>query len=382
METRPTVIDLFCGAGGMSLGFQQAGFDIIAGVDSDQIHINTYHLNFPTAQAICADVKNLIGPKLRKLASIGSRVINVVIGGPPCQGFSEIGKRETDDPRNELIDHFGRLVDELAAEYFVLENVEGILKNGRHRLASFLWRMRHRGYRVVCPIRVLDAADHGVPQRRRRIFLLGYRNGILKPCYPSACPGKYRPTVWDAIRDLKDVGEYNKNEWRGKIGEPSQYSAMLRGNHDGNGSASITGCSRTRHGPTVIARFTATKSGVRESISKYHRLNKNGVSVTLRAGTGRERGSFTAPRPIHPTQPRCITVREAARLQSFPDSFEFHHTIWHGFRQIGNSVPPLLAYAVAKELRDTVSAAFPGDSQVSCGQMKPLRRSGIKGDTP
>jgi DNA (cytosine-5)-methyltransferase 1 len=372
---RPVAIDLFCGAGGMSLGFELAGFDVIAAVDSDPIHVTTHARNFPSCKTLNSDISRLTGDQLREEASIGKRHIDVLFGGPPCQGFSLIGKRQVDDPRNLLIYDFARLVRELQPDYFVVENVQGLFLGKALRIFnSFLLRVRRAGYSYVKPILLLDCSDLGIPQRRLRLFIMGYKNHLPAPVYPkSSIPNNgssnhSKPTVWDALGDLPEVSEIedllHTDAYIGALGTPSEYVRNLRelplyarndGRHiERNG---ISGCLRSVHTPVTVRRFAATEPGTYEPVSRFYRLSKDGVAPTLRAGSGSSHGSFTAPRPIHPEFPRCITVREAARLHSFPDWFDFHPTIWHGFRQVGNSVPPLLASAVAKTIWEALTGS-------------------------
>jgi DNA (cytosine-5)-methyltransferase 1 len=217
----------------------------------------------------------------------------------------------------------------------------------RSILGSALWSLRSSGYRWVSPIRVLDAAGYGVPQHRRRVIVLGYAKGECRPKYPREKIS--RVTVRDAISDLLKVGRRRSATeaavYKGRLGQPSPYAAKLR--VGAKSPAKLTGCLVCTHGEKVRRRFAKTRPGRTEPTSRFHRLALNSLAPTLRAGTGRSHGSFTAARPIHPTQARCITVREAARLQSFPDWFEFNATQWHGFRQVGSSVPPLFSKAMA-----------------------------------
>lgn len=377
-EQRPVGLDLFCGAGGMSLGFEQAGFDVCAAVDVDPIHVETYANNFPSCRALCADLSRLSGRELRERTGLGQRPIDVLFGGPPCEGFSFIGKRRRDDPRNLLILDFARLVRELCPSYFVVENVQGLLAGEAVAvLQSFVRRVKRAGYMVVSPIRTLDASDFGVPERRRRVFIIGYKGGLQEPKYPEspfADDGNgrsRRPTVWDAIGDLPNIDDLEEllagDEYHGPLGVPSRYAEVLRGwwrdpvdqsrPRSGNGNG-LTGCLRTAHGPESVRRFGATEPGTHEPISRFYRLDRGGLAPALRAGSDRFHGSFSAPRPIHPLHPRCITVREAARLHSFPDWFQFHPTKWHGFRQVGNSVPPFLARAVAGSMMHTLQCGY------------------------
>jgi DNA (cytosine-5)-methyltransferase 1 len=379
---RPIGVDLFSGVGGMSLGFEQAGFDVIAAVDIEKINTETHSKNFPACKTWCADLSFASGGELRKQTGIGNRQIDVAFAGPPCQGFSLIGKRDRKDPRNLLLHDLARLMGELSPSYFVVENVAGILLgDAKDVLSEFVRRVKKAGYCVVEPIQVLDAAEFGVPQRRRRVFVLGYKEGLTAPQYPKPSypygDGEIEgPTVWDAIGDLPNIVNYKylleTDEYRGELGTPSAYASILRSencdpqdksrNRDRNGNG-LGGCLRTVHTEKTIRRFKNTKQGSSEDVSRFFRLAKKGLAPTLRAGTGPAQGSYMAPRPIHPFQNRCITVREAARLHSFPDWFHFHPTKWHGFRQIGNSVPPLLARAVAT----SIARALPkGQSLIDC----------------
>jgi DNA (cytosine-5)-methyltransferase 1 len=359
--TRPVGIDLFSGVGGLSLGFEQAGFDVVAAVDIDPIHCAAHKFNFPDCETVCKSVIEVTGATLRKQARLGRKDIDVVFGGAPCQGFSMIGKRALDDTRNQLVYHFVRVVLELSPKYFVFENVKG-LTLGKHRqfLQEIIEAFGEGGYDVVTDYKVLNAAEYGVPQDRRRLFLMGARRGLRLPSYPT---GSSRTNVSDAIGDLPDPEAYPElweRDWtKAKLGNPSPYAAKLRGMRDDPtdfsyrrryDSSLLTSSLLTEHSKLSRARFEQTKAGDVEPISRFKKLALDGLCNTLRAGTASDRGAFTSPRPIHPIAPRVITVREAARLHSYPDWFRFHSTKWHGFRQIGNSVPPLLGRAVAGQI--------------------------------
>jgi DNA (cytosine-5)-methyltransferase 1 len=393
-SARPIAVDLFAGAGGLSLGFEQAGFDIAAAVEWDPIHCAAHKLNFPYSTVICGDVKTLTGESIRKVSGIGRHAIDVVIGGPPCQGFSLIGHRVLNDPRNSLVLHFSRLVEELRPKTFVMENVPGMATGGHTQvLEETIERFQKAGYRVRLPYRTLNAAHFGVPQNRPRLFLLGARGDSRLPDYPTPRTkmppnGKRNgydngnghraqwtfdfglpesPTVEDAIGDLPNLDKhaelFETDVLRVALRGGSAYARLLRGESRDpkdfsyprrRDSEYLTGCLLAEHTAASRRRFGATAEGATEPISRFYRLPWEGVSNTLRAGTATDRGAFSAARPIHPEAPRCITVREAARLHSYPDWFRFHRTIWHGFRQIGNSVPPLLARAVGTAVIDSL----------------------------
>ena len=377
---RPIGVDLFAGVGGMTLGFERAGFDVLAAVEIDPIHCATHQFNFPFCSILCKSVIDTTATEIRSRSAIGARDVDVVFGGSPCQGFSLIGKRALDDPRNALVHHFLRLVLELKPKYFVFENVPGLtIGNHQQFLAELIAAFDTGGYEVKTDYRVLNAANYGVPQDRARLFLLGCRYGLTLPEYPQpeTKPSRFRkskyilnlpnlkstPTIWDALCDLPVIEmhpELFHQDWTlVEYGKPSIYSSKMRGIFSGKDnyagdrhfdSRLLTSSLRTRHGDDSIARFAATNWGEVEPISHFYKLAPEGICNTLRAGTASNLGAFTSPRPIHPYKPRCITVREAARLHSYPDWFRFHRTKWHGFRQVGNSVPPLLAQAIAREI--------------------------------
>jgi len=345
--SKPIAVDLFCGAGGLSLGLLQAGFNLVAGVDSDRLNCQTHRINFPESVAIEIDITQLTAAELIKLAGIGNQKINLLAGSPPCQGFSLMGKRNLNDLRNLLLFEFSRVAIELNPDYILMENVPGII-TGNHRkyLVKLMNEFNNAGYTIST--KILNAAHYGVPQNRKRLFIVGCRKGLTLPSYPLLATTA--PTVWEAIADLPEVNNYPQlleqdwveaAEWNKPI---SDYAAALRYTNR------LTSSKRTIHSRECLLRFAKTPPGQLEPISHFHKLNPFGLSPTLRAGTGSDRGSHTAPRPIHPHQPRCITVREGARLQSFPDWFEFHPTIINGFRQLGNSVPPLFAKAIASQI--------------------------------
>lgn len=347
MSRKPRAIELFAGVGGMTLGFQQAGVRVVGAVELDERHVATHKKNFPNVPCFTGDLSKLSARQIK--ATIGHvGPVDIVFGGPPCQGFSVGGKMDPTDERNKLVLEFARLVVELAPKFFVLENVKGFV-NGRYAPIRRRFReiVEAAGY-VVSEPKVLDATDYGVPQRRKRVFMVGSRGGLDGFEYPKPIAVKQRPTVWDAISNISMVFEHCRarglETFPGKLKPKNPYLRELAG------GAGVTGFGCTEHSKATIRRFRKVKPGGSDGVSRFIRLTKNGVSSTLRAGTGPEKGSFMAPRPIHPTRPRCICVREAARLQSFPDWFVFHEVKWHAFRQIGNAVPPKLARAVASQV--------------------------------
>lgn len=379
---RPVAIDLFAGVGGFSLGIEQAGFDVAVAVESDPVHAAVYEFNFPHTQVLCADMMNLPGGEIREAVRCwyadhglnqGGAEIDLVFGGPPCQGFSTIGKRQLRDQRNRLVFEFCRLVKELQPRYFIMENVPGLAQKKYEKLLKRLIReLKGAGYEVNKPVQLLNAVNFGVPQLRQRLFLIGNRVGVAPVRYPEPeleSPGQFL-TVREAIADLPNLDDFTELrhsdaiELTGSQLELVQAKAMpyverLRdiisdrcnfGYSRHWNRQLLTSSMQTQHNLASIERFQQTLPGKLEPISRLRRLDWDKPAYTLRAGTGGDRGSYTSPRPIHPLYPRVISVREAARLHSFPDWFRFHVTKWHGFRQVGNAVPPLLARALGRQV--------------------------------
>jgi len=396
-----TMIDLFCAPGGLSLGFEMAGFRTVAGVDRDKDGMKTYAANFSHAKAITADVTRLESDELMKIAGIKRGEIDLIIGGPPCQGFSNIGRvkiaslvregtwklstarpRFIDDPRNVLYKEFVRIVRDLRPKFFVMENVPGMrsYRNGEI-VNEILGDFGKIGYRAQA--KVLNAVNYGVPQRRKRIFFIGTR--LEEEEIPWPKPQNYDPeateptldyflgsnsgagpdppiTVWDAIGDLPDpvpgkTGladlplEYDRDAF-------SEYQEWAR-----EGSEMVHNHITRQHNERDIRVFGMMKEGTwwkdlpddikrlygyRDDIfhDKMKRLCRKEPSWTVVAHLYKDGYMY-----IHPVRPRSITVREAARLQSFPDTFIFRGSRTAQFKQVGNAVPPLMAKAVAVELK-------------------------------
>lgn len=373
--TRPIAVDLFAGAGGMSLGFEQAGYDVVAAVEYDPVHAATHAFNFPQCEVLCRDASKLSAADVLATAKRGFKRLHPnlpwpgrldsLIGGPPCQGFSTGGKREQDDERNGLLLHFVRLVEELKPQTFCLENVAGLLEAKFDEVREeALDRLRKAGYSLSGTDQPVNSLNFGVPQSRRRVIVLGALSESA-PSRPLTVEGE--ASVEEALAGLpsptgyaellySDEVEMASEDAERRASITSAYARILAGIDALPGDKSrprlwepsrLTGSRRTTHTAETIERFAATELGAVEPKSRLYRLPLDGPSRTLRAGTGSERGSHTSPRPIHPREDRVVTVREAARLHGYPDWFRFHTTNWHGHRQVGNSVPPPLARAAA-----------------------------------
>ena len=371
-----TAIDLFCGCGGLSLGAELSNFRSLVAVDIDPTLQSAYRRNFPASRAIGADTQEINGADWRHL--IGRVRPSLIIGGPPCQGFSWIGKRRRDDPRNTLIYDFYRHIDLLRPKLFLMENVEGLLHpDAAHLLAAGLDRIAGR-YLILGPL-TFSAAQFGAPTNRRRVIVIGYDpqdvDSIiadeLRPSEPERLV-----TVRDAIADLpnpiSDAGDRMDFGWAKyparALNALSEYARRLRNRPpaglgwreaiDRHSEGYISGLTETRHSRKVARRYAAVPAGREDETTKSVRLEWDGQCPTLRAGTGSEKGAFQAVRPLHPGKSRVITVREAARLQGFPDWFVFHPTKWHSFRMIGNSVCPQLPQGLLAKLVPKMHASL------------------------
>lgn len=361
MTGKVNIIDLFSGVGGLSLGAARAGFTVKCAVELDKKAVGAHSLNFPGTTHINDDVKTLTGNKLRVLAGLNEGELAGIVGGPPCQGFSMIGQKDAGDHRNKLFSEFFRLVSELKPTFFLAENVPGIILGKNKQIVDKAMRWVKSDYSMLPPM-ILSANNYGAPTTRTRVFFFGYRKGCdinLSVADFSPPAGTPKITVEKALRGLpKEVSpdwQEEEDSWRsvrmlkddffgsraqGRIpdgvGEPKSVELFLKKRH-------VSGFFGTVHSKKVARRYLKVLPGQRDAVSKSQRLRCDGFCPTLRAGTGPERGSYQAVRPLHPVENRVITPREAARLQGFPDWFQFSPTKWHSFRQIGNSVSPILA---------------------------------------
>lgn len=341
---QPRVADVFCGGGGFSLGTKWAGAHVAVSVDVDKDLTYSHSHNFRQSKLLLEDIRAISGRQL--IAAAGGR-LDGIVGGPPCQGFSSIGKRRDDDPRRRLLDEFFRLVDEVRPSFFIMENVVGLTYTDAKPILEDALSRVGGAYQVLGPV-ILNAADFGAATTRRRVFVFGIHRDRGDPLssHDLQVSNEQAPTVRDAIGDLMPA-RFEKTSkgfevWRTSA-EPSAYAKRLRSK-----SGIYTDTARTLHSKEVARRFSTVAPGTSDSVGRHYRLSWSGHCPTLRAGTGVANGSYQSVRPIHPEEPRVITVREAARLQGFPDSFLFHPATWHSFRMIGNSVSPVQARSLVR----------------------------------
>lgn len=343
------IISLFSGCGGFSVGAQQAGFEISAAFDNDPILTSSYRRNFPSTNIVISDISQAAAGMIFEAA--GGK-IDGVFGGPPCQSFSSIGKRRANDPRRLLVGHFFRIVRDIQPSFFVMENVPGLGHSRSQSLLNEALDLVRNRYAVSGP-HIWNAAHFGAATRRLRLFIVGIHQDCADAFRVDEVNAlKLDPvTVRAAIGDLEGaqpLGEADGFDfWQiRRFKDASDYARSLQAP-----GGRFTGHRKTNHSAEVVARFEGLAQGATDLVGRHPRLAWSGQCPALRAGTGADQGSFQSVRPIHPEYPRVITVREAARLQGFPDSHLFHPTIWHSFRMIGNSVSPIMAKAIFTALR-------------------------------
>lgn len=363
------ICELFSGVGGMTLGAARAGFDICGVVDIDAHACRDHTVNFPKTPCWQKNVLHITGNDLVEKFGIEKKEEFGIIGGPPCQGFSVMGQMDRKDPRNRLFGRFFSIVDELQPSFFVAENVPGILHKNYDCLRGNALAVVTKKYDVLPPM-LFKASDYGAPTTRTRAFFIGFRKNL----YTQLSPDSFQPSAAISPIFVKEalagLPQYIDPEWQSEMdgwkpvsyNTSSSFSTHLNGRiPQGVGdketifrlrsNREVSGCLGTRHAPKILTRYGALAPGECDRISKSIRLRMDGFCPTLRAGTPRERGSYQAIRPIHPTENRVITPREAARLQGFPDWFRFAPDKWHAFMQIGNSVSPILAEFVLKVIQ-------------------------------
>ncbi|MCR5590831.1 MAG: DNA cytosine methyltransferase [Lachnospiraceae bacterium] len=352
------VLDLFCGAGGLSCGFKMAGFEIVGGIDFEPSAIKTHEKNFPGGVNWCGDIRDFSNERIKSDFPDG---VDVIIGGPPCQGFSSANMQQkdvSDDPRNRLFMEFIRFVEQLKPKAFMIENVRGILtKDGGFAKRKIYSLMENAGYVVTSAM--VSASDYGVPQKRKRAVFVGIRKDLEREFDFDRLEKLAPVTVREAIGDLYGLEEEAKNAgtdcfaYHPEPSTPFQNMIFSTSGKIWNHKVRYP-CEKVMHRMTFVPQggnwrnvppeLWDTQRDNRHS-SVYRRLEEDGRSVTIDTGHMNY---------FHPVFNRVPTVRESARLQSFPDDFLFEGKSGAQFKQVGNAVPPLLAYAVAKEIKRTL----------------------------
>jgi len=328
-------IDLFSGAGGLMRGFIDAGYKPLFSVEMWEPAVETHKLNYPDIKLFAEDIRTIDNERLSKYRG----KVDVIVGGPPCQGFSTIGKRLVKDPRNELVFEFIRFVETIQPKVFLMENVRGLLSSDGGKIKNAIEaEFDSVGYNVLS--KVLCAADFGVPQIRNRVFFLGIRKDLgIKPSFPASKFSKNEyATVGDAINDL--VGKENTIPNHVPMKHNAIVEARIRCIKEGEGIPkgglpdSVSHGSRSDYKDNEIKNFSHV----------YRRLSRFRPATTMVPG----HNAF----PLHPTENRSLTVREAARIQTFPDDVIFCGTRQNQCIQVGNAVPVMLASALAEHIHN------------------------------
>jgi DNA (cytosine-5)-methyltransferase 1 len=375
-------VDIFCGAGGLSVGFERAGFKSVYAIDNDPAAVETYKYNHPNCKSVCADIEDISASDIFEAA--GTTKIPLIVGGPNCQGVSLRGKRDPNDPKNKMFTHFHRLINEVQPDWFVMENVPGLLHKHNRELASDIFQsFEEIGYR--CGADVLLAADYGVPQLRYRLFLVGNRHNA-PIAFPT--PSHSFPFEQFGLEDsIFSKFERENNNWRTVSNAISDLPEI----HNGGGDSIITDFFKINKGSNDFLNWCRS-----ENTNLYnhvcHKTNENNINLIKHIPQGKNWKSIPAEiRPArfdhvalkdhtttygrlswdmpartitcyfnnitsgaftHPEQHRGISVREGARIQSFPDDFKFCGTLARQYRQVGNAVPCLMAFHVGNTIRE------------------------------
>ncbi len=356
MHLLPTVIDLFCGAGGLSEGFRQAEYRVLLGSDIDPTFGETFSRSHNGAAFVAKPIQSLSSTEIKTKTGLCKGQLDVLVGGPPCQGYSVYNHgRGEHDPRAGLFREYLRIVRDLAPKWLVMENVTGLLSISSGQLVKTIAEeISKLGYAVEW--RTLRAEDYGVPQERRRVVFIANRIGapIVFPAVEYGKGLKPFTTIWDAIGDLPLLAVEDNSAY--PIASANAYQAQMRQgspplvNHYGPklGKANQA---RIRHIPQGGSwrdiPFDLLPEGMKRAkrsdhTKRYGRPRLTDLSCTILTKCDIHWGAY-----IHPIENRAFTVREAARLQSFPDEFVFYGSMTEQFVQIGNAVPPMMANAIA-----------------------------------
>lgn len=344
MRNKLNAIDLFCGCGGLSYGFEKAGYNILLGIDNDAKALETFELNHKGSKTICGDItKVTYMDDIKPL--LGDKAVDVIIGGPPCQGMSLSGPRKFDDPRNKLYLTYIRLVDEIQPKAFVIENVPGLVGLfGGQIKDSIIQRFSEMGYNIQ--YKILCASDYGVPQNRKRVVFVGIKKGYFE--YPDAIWEKISCSM--ALSDLPTLENELGREDMPYLTEPqNRYQKIMR-----KGSVLVKNHIAAAHSDKVKRIISLVPDGGNYKDLPEEYINSRNFHVAW------TRFASDKPAPtidtghrhhFHYKYNRVPTVRECARLQSFPDCFVFLGNKTQQFRQVGNAVPPLMAQCIAEQLK-------------------------------
>jgi DNA (cytosine-5)-methyltransferase 1 len=367
----PTVVDLFAGAGGLSEGLKKAGFTSILANEYDEMAATTFKHNHPNVPILVKDIRHLSVDEILRITRKKEAEISLVCGGPPCQGFSLAGSRMASDPRNAMFKEFVRVVNGLKPSVFLFENVSGIMSmSGGAVLKAIVQEFTEIGYN--CEYQLLNAADYGVPQARPRLILIGVRAGshigFPQPTHSAerklngdlfSGQLKKHITVWDAISDLPVIYQGDGDE---EMTSASNYVNAYQAERRGNRRPGLIFNHRaTKHSEKIVERYAAIPEGANGAqLPEALRTKKVNVFKLDREKPARTITCNHRTDILHPVIPRGTTVREAARLQSFDDDYQFFGNLTRKAKfvtqddQVGNAVPPLLAKAIGEHIKKSM----------------------------
>jgi DNA (cytosine-5)-methyltransferase 1 len=348
-------LDLFCGIGGLTIGLERAGIQSVGAVDIWQDALDTFqhNLKLPT---LCADLTKVRAEEICRHFCVSADDIDVLVGGPPCQGFSTVGKRDSSDPRNSLWGHYLELVNEVRPAYLLIENVEGLVVMDKGNVCeSIVESFAKIGYLVKW--KLLRSSDFGVPQLRKRVIFLGWLEGLEPPKFPS--PFNHEPvTVKDAIFDLPPL-EAGQSTSQYALKPFTEYQIARR-----QKTKLLSNHEAAKHPDHLVEILShIPDGGNRKSIpdhlqpksgfhNSYARLASDKPAIAVTSNMRKP----SSARATHPKQNRGLTVREGLRLQSFDDNFIALGSRTSQYLQVGNAVPPLLAEAIGKQILEAFNS--------------------------
>lgn len=333
------VLGLFYGGGGLDLGFSAAGFNAVLSSDIDAHSCKTLALNqgrqpyLSSHPVLCEDINNLSFKSIKK--EIGNKEVDFIIGGPPCQAFSVFGKRKgLEDPRGNLVYEYARLIKEIEPEGFLFENVAGLKTIHDGTLYSELFDTLSIGGKYAISAHEYEVAEFGIPQFRRRVFFIGTKaNKSIPQMEPTHTPPN---STFNAHKPFNTVSQI-------LVDLPSPIT-------DWKGEPFLNGHVGRKHSQRIIDRYKSLSFGERDHKTRINKLNPERPSFTIIVGSDAGGGKGH----VHPYEPREVTPRESARIQTFPDWWEFYGTGRHIIRQVGNAVPPLFAAMLAQHVAKEV----------------------------
>jgi len=317
---KPTVISLFAGCGGSSLGYKWAGYKELLAIDFDKLKIKVFANNFPETQIMNIDIRTITGEDILKKCSIMIEELDVLDGSPPCQGFSISGKRQVNDPRNDMVIEYIRLLREIKPKVFLMENVSGMIKGTMKGLfKKYMVELKESGYNVKCQL--MDSAYFEVPQHRQRLIFIGIRNDLkVKPSFPK--PINKLISVRKALEDLdisKDEIKYYSNKKDMYLISKLKQGQHMSSIHPKGWRFNLIRLSMDKPSNTIIKTFRESQTGL-----------------------------------IHPLKDRFLTISELKRLCSFPDNFIFNCKFEDAWKCIGDAVMPKFMYYIAKHIKENI----------------------------